>query len=72
MAFASTSFSPTSEAQKEDLHSADGTGNHMSGRRSLGNLQETGQVDQEPKDTRNKSCKQEGMEGRKAIGRQNV
>lgn len=72
MTFASTSFTPTSGEQNESLHSADGAGNHMSSRRRLGNLQETGQVDQEPKDTRNKSGKQEGMEGCKAIGRETV
>lgn len=56
----------------ENLHSTDSTGNHMCCGGGLGDLQETGQVDQEPKDSSNKSRKQEFMEGSKAIVRQKV
>lgn len=50
-----------------DLHSTDSSGNHVGGGRGLGDLQETGQVDQKSKDTGDKGGKEEAMEGSKAL-----
>ena len=51
----------------KNLHSTDSSGNHVSGGRGLGDLQEAGQVDQESKDTGDKGGKEEAVEGSKAL-----
>lgn len=51
----------------KNLHSTDSSGNHVSGGRGLGDLQETCQVDQESKDTGDKCGKEEAVEGSKAL-----